>query len=359
MQNNSDDVSQFVSQPQFSLQPQPSVQQPQSSSPMQSQQSTQAQPLLRVEHLRQYFNAGSRSKIFRAVDDVSFEIARGEVFGLVGESGCGKTTTGRSIIHLYKITGGNIYFDERRINAGIWEYEQKIREARFQKNPDMKEIIAREKEKIRQARSVANSTKFEPRIQMIFQDPSTSLDPRMTVGEIIAEGLLVRGERDRHAVGKKVSRVLDRVGLLPEYAERYPHEFSGGQRQRIGIARALVMEPQLIIADEPVSALDVSVKAQIINLLNDLRHDLGLSVLFIAHDLSVVKYFCDRIAVMYRGKILETAGSDALFANPQHPYTRSLISAVPLPDPVYERSRQRIVFDAECSAQTDNGGGAL
>ena len=223
----------------------------------------------------------------------------------------------------------------------------------------MKEIIAREKEKIRQARSVANSTKFEPRIQMIFQDPATSLDPRMTVGEIIAEGLLVRGERDRNAVMQKVSRVLDRVGLLPEYAERYPHEFSGGQRQRIGIARALVMEPQLIIADEPVSALDVSVKAQIINLLNDLRHDLGLSVLFIAHDLSVVKYFCDRIAVMYRGKILETAGSDALFANPQHPYTRSLISAVPLPDPVYERSRQRIVFDAECSAQTDTGGGAL
>ena len=354
MQNNSDDVSQFVSQPQPSSPPQS-----QQSTQSQPQQSTQSLPLLRVEHLRQYFNAGSRSKIFRAVDDVSFDIARGEVFGLVGESGCGKTTTGRSIIHLYKITGGNIYFEGHRINAGTWEYEQKIREARFQKNPDMKEIIAREKEKIRQARSVANSTKFEPRIQMIFQDPATSLDPRMTVGEIIAEGLLVRGERDRHAVGKKVSRVLDRVGLLPEYAERYPHEFSGGQRQRIGIARALVMEPQLIIADEPVSALDVSVKAQIINLLNDLRHDLGLSVLFIAHDLSVVKYFCDRIAVMYRGKILETAGSDALFANPQHPYTRSLISAVPLPDPVYERSRQRIVFDAECSAQTDNGGGAL
>ena len=179
---------------------------------------------------------------------------------------------------------------------------------------------------------------------MIFQDPVTSLDPRMTVREIIAEGLRIRGVRDKKEIEQKVSDVLKRVGLVPEYADRYPHEFSGGQRQRIGIARAIIMEPELIIADEPVSALDVSIKAQVTNLLNDLRHDMGLTVLFISHDLSVVKYFSDRIAVMYFGKIVELASSQELFENPLHPYTKSLLSAIPLPDPDYERSRKRIVY---------------
>jgi ABC-type oligopeptide transport system ATPase subunit len=186
--------------------------------------------------------------------------------------------------------------------------------------------------------------RFDTKIQMIYQDPASSLDPRMTVREIIGEGLRIRGVKDERQIGMAVAKALVRVGLLSEYADRYPHEFSGGQRQRIGIARAIIMEPSLIIADEPISALDVSIKAQVINLMNDLRHDLGLTVLFIAHDLSVVKYFCDRIAVMYRGKIVELAPSSELFAHPLHPYTRSLLSAVPLPDPHYERRRERTVY---------------
>ena len=179
---------------------------------------------------------------------------------------------------------------------------------------------------------------------MIFQDPIASLNPRMTVGEIIAEGLIVRGVKDKKYIREQVAKTLQMVGLLPEYASRYPHEFSGGQRQRIGIARAVIMNPEMIIADEPVSALDVSVQAQVINLLSDLRKEMGLTVLFIAHDLSVVKYFSDTIAVMYAGKIVEIASADELFLSPLHPYTKSLLSAIPLPDPVYEKKRKRIIY---------------
>ena len=180
---------------------------------------------------------------------------------------------------------------------------------------------------------------------MIFQDPVSSLDPRMTIREIIAEGLIIQGITDQSLVNQKVNEVLLKVGLLPEYADRYPHEFSGGQKQRIGIARAIIMEPELIIADEPVSALDVSIKAQIINLLNDLRKEMGLTVLFVAHDLSIVRYFSDRIAVMYRGKILELAESEELFSHPLHPYTKALLSAIPLPDPDAEKKRERIIYN--------------
>jgi len=191
----------------------------------------------------------------------------------------------------------------------------------------------------------AKNTKLVTQIQMIFQDPIASLDPRMTVKEIIAEGLVIQGERDKEVIEQKVFEMLELVGLVREHASRYPHEFSGGQRQRIGVARAVIMNPDLIIADEPVSALDVSVQAQVINLLNELRHDLGLTILFIAHDLSVVKYFSDRIGVMYFGKMVELATSEELFAHPMHPYTKSLLSAIPLPDPIYEKSRQRIAYN--------------
>ncbi|MBR6777015.1 MAG: ATP-binding cassette domain-containing protein [Clostridia bacterium] len=190
----------------------------------------------------------------------------------------------------------------------------------------------------------ARKAKLVTQIQMIFQDPVASLDPRMTVREIISEGLIIRGERDKKVIDQKVYEMLELVGLVREHASRYPHEFSGGQKQRIGVARAIIMQPELIIADEPVSALDVSIQAQVINLLNDLRHSLGLTILFIAHDLSVVKYFSDRIGVMYFGKLVELATSDELFKHPMHPYTKSLLSAIPLPDPIYEKTRQRIVY---------------
>ena len=195
------------------------------------------------------------------------------------------------------------------------------------------------------ARRKARKTRLVTKIQMIFQDPSASLDPRMTVREIISEGLIIQGEKDKKVINEKVDRMLELVGLVREHAGRYQHEFSGGQRQRIGIARAVIMQPEMIIADEPVSALDVSIQAQVINLLNDLRRELGLTILFIAHDLSVVKYFSDRIGVMYFGKMVEMAPSDELFLNPLHPYTRSLLSAIPLPDPEYEKTRRRIVYN--------------
>ena len=191
----------------------------------------------------------------------------------------------------------------------------------------------------------AKKTKLVTQIQMIFQDPIASLDPRMTVKEIISEGLVIQGERDQAVIDEKVYQMLETVGLVREHATRYPHEFSGGQRQRIGVARSVIMNPEVIIADEPVSALDVSVQAQVINLLNELREQMGLTILFVAHDLSVVKYFSDRIGVMYFGKMVELADSDELFRNPLHPYTRSLLSAIPLPDPVYEKTRQRIVYN--------------
>ena len=257
--------------------------------------------LLRVENLCQQFGKN------RAVDDVSFEIYRGEVFGLVGESGCGKTTTGRCIMGLYPIRSGEIRFEGRIVPSGRAGRERGI--------------------------------------QMIFQDPMASLDPHMTVREIIGEGLIIGGLRSKEELQRRVKEMLELVGLRPEYADRYPHEFSGGQRQRIGIARAVIMQPQLLIADEPISALDVSIQAQVINLLDDLRKKMNLTILFIAHDLSVVKYFSDRIGVMYMGKLVELAPSEELFTHPLHPYTKSLLSAIPLPDPRRERQRVRIPYE--------------
>ena len=354
--------------------------------------------LLRVEHLCQYFGPT------KAVDDVSFEIKKGEVFGLVGESGCGKTTTGRSIIKIYDITSGSIYFKGQRICAGTKSYHDQISSQRKllaqlkrEKSADNAEKIAACNARIAEAKAdikkavfdhkrsdkeyaktlmadvkakyepllakaqaeelsklkadykkemrVAKKTRLITQIQMIFQDPIASLNPRMTVKEIIAEGLVINGIKDKEYIDQKVFEILETVGLVREHATRYPHEFSGGQRQRIGIARAVIMKPELLIADEPISALDVSIQAQVINLLNDLRDQLGLPILFIAHDLSVVKYFSDGLGVMYFGKMVELASSDELFAHPLHPYTRSLLSAIPLPDPITERNRKRITYN--------------
>ena len=359
--------------------------------------------LLRVEHLCQYFKIKGTNQYTKAVDDVSFDIKKGEVFGLVGESGCGKTTTGRSIIRLYDITSGNIYFKGRRICAGTKSYKDAIAAAKKeisslrkqggkeQEIAELEKSIKENREAIRKARhdhtqsdreysqelqaslkqeydakiaaekdpakaaalkkeferklAIAKHTKLVTKIQMIFQDPIASLNPRMTVREIISEGMIINGIKDKAYMDERVYGILERVGLVREHAGRYPHEFSGGQRQRIGIARSVVMDPEMIIADEPVSALDVSIQAQVINLLNELRQEMGLTILFIAHDLSVVKYFSDRIGVMYFGKMVELATSDELFAHPLHPYTRALLSAIPLPDPLYEKNRVRIVYN--------------
>lgn len=432
--------------------------------------------LLKVERLCQYFKMGPANEL-KAVDDVNFEIHRGEVFGLVGESGCGKTTTGRSIIRLYDITSGNVFFKGRRVCAGIRSYQDACRAAKEKYRKEAAEIkekrkagedgasckrqlqeakqelsgfLAGQKEQIRLAKEdqkncnriyameqvkkvkqlyepslrqmrqafgkadaqsgealfrlaentlkeleqgrkdlglgmagaplagkepagggsgkkdalaraqalregleaqyredlrLAKKDRIMNKMQMIFQDPIASLDPRMTVRDIIAEGLVIRGVRDKKLIDEMVYRMLDLVGLVPEHAGRYPHEFSGGQRQRIGIARAIILNPDFIIADEPISALDVSIQAQVINLLNDLRNRLGLTILFIAHDLSVVKYFSDTIAVMYYGKIVEMASSEELFAHPLHPYTKSLLSSIPLPDPEFEKGRRRITYN--------------
>ena len=304
--------------------------------------------LLQVKNLCQYFGP------VKAVDDVSFDIKKGEVFGLVGESGCGKTTTGRSIIKIYDITSGSIYFKGKRICAGTKAYKDEIAALRRQMKEkpetaaDCKARIAELTAEIKRAKQEASLfSGAVTDIQMIFQDPIASLNPRMTVKEIIAEGLVIQGVKDKAYIEEKVYEILELVGLVREHAGRYPHEFSGGQRQRIGIARAVIMHPELLIADEPISALDVSIQAQVINLLNELRETLDLTILFIAHDLSVVKYFSDRIGVMYFGKLVELASSDALFANPLHPYTKSLLSAIPLPDPHSEKQRTRITYKPE------------
>ncbi len=451
---------------------------------MQDGNNREREVLLKVEHLCQYFKMGPANEL-KAVDDVNFEIHKGEVFGLVGESGCGKTTTGRSIIRLYDITSGNIIFKGQRIGAGIRSYKDAIRAAKenyrketaeikaqmkaegsqdaqqkYQKRleeaeKELSRIVAEQKENIRAAKEdhrrcnqkyaeeqagkirqlyepclgkvkeafdkftdtdhagaaarkllslvedvaeevkkgrksidisaageladtvgaehenggkadaytqaqnrraqletqykedlrLAKKDRIMNKMQMIFQDPIASLDPRMTVRDIIAEGLVIRGVKNQKYIDELVYKMLDLVGLVPEHAGRYPHEFSGGQRQRIGIARAIILNPDFIIADEPISALDVSIQAQVINLLNDLRNRLGLTILFIAHDLSVVKYFSDTIAVMYYGKIVELASSDELFAHPLHPYTKSLLSSIPLPDPEFEKGRKRIIYN--------------
>ena len=312
--------------------------------------------LLSVKNLQQYFKMGKRE--LKAVDNVSFDIYKGEVFGLVGESGCGKTTTGRSIIRLYDITGGSVYYKGQRICAGTRSYKDAIKQARKDyaekkiSKEERNKIVAENRAEIKKAvedhnkwNRAKSKDQLTNEIQMIFQDPIASLDPRMTVRDIIAEGLIIRGIKDEKFIDEQVYKILETVGLVQEHASRYPHEFSGGQRQRIGIARAVIMNPELIIADEPISALDVSIQAQVINLLNDLSEKMGLTIMFIAHDLAVVKYFSNRIAVMYFGKIVELGTSDELFAHPFHPYTRSLLSAIPLPDPITEKNRKRIVYN--------------
>ena len=354
-----------------------------------------AEKLLEVKNLRQYFQSGfGRSKVVvKAVHNISFDIYKGEVFGLVGESGCGKTTSGRTIIKLYNITDGDIYFKGVRIASGIRGKKIKIKELRKAidaKRDEYKANIAEikaemtkqdessneyqaacndlknaktdldtfisesrakidelKKEIIKSKKDNNPSLELLTKMQMIFQDPIDSLDPRMTVREIIAEGLIIRGVKDKEFINSEVERVLNLVGLLPEHASRYPHEFSGGQRQRIGIARALVVNPEFIIADEPISALDVSIQAQVINLLNDIRNKFNLTILFIAHNLSVVKYFCDRIGVMYYGRLVEMTTTDELFKHPLHPYTRSLLSAIPKPNPIEERNRERIIYQPQ------------
>ena len=270
--------------------------------------------LLEVKHLKQYFNQGKKNEV-RAIEDISFDIYKGETLGLVGESGCGKSTTGKAIIKLNDITSGEIIYDGTDIHQ-------------IRKRQDM--------------------LKFNKKIQMIFQDPYASLNPRLKVMDIVGEGIdihhLATDKRNRK---KRVYDALETVGLSKEHANRYPHEFSGGQRQRIGIARALAVEPEFIIADEPISALDVSIQAQVVNIMLRLQREKGITFLFIAHDLSMVKYISDRIAVMHFGKIVELGPADDIYNHPLHDYTKSLLSAIPQPDPDVERQRKRITYEAD------------
>jgi oligopeptide transport system ATP-binding protein len=274
--------------------------------------------LLRVDNLVKYFPIlrgvfQRQVGAVRAVDGISFEIYKGETFGLVGESGCGKSTAGRTILQLYKPTAGNVYFEGVNLTT--------------LKSEDMRRL--------------------RRRMQMIFQDPYASLNPRMTVNEIIGEPLLVHGVIKRNELSERVAELLRTVKLSPDFAARYPHEFSGGQRQRIGVARALALQPEFIVCDEPISALDVSIQAQVVNLLEDLQQQFGLTYLFIAHDLSMVRHISRRVAVMYLGILVELASRDELYSKPLHPYTQALLSAVPVPDPVMEERRQRIILEGD------------
>lgn len=283
-----------------------------------------AETLLEVKNLKKYFDAssglfGKNKKYVQAVDDVSFELKKGETLGLVGESGCGKSTTGRTIIKLYEPTSGQIIFKGQDIS------------------------------KLKKSEMLP----FRKNMQMIFQDPYASLNTRMTVGDIIAEPLEIHGMATKAEMKDKVQQLLNDVGLNPDHAARYPHEFSGGQRQRIGIARALAVEPDFIICDEPISALDVSIQAQVVNMLEDLQKNRGLTYLFIAHDLSMVKYISDRIGVMYLGKMVEMTFSDELYKNPLHPYTQALLSAIPIPDPDIAKQSHRILLTGDVPSPID------
>ena len=276
--------------------------------------------LIQIEHLKQYFPAGGygkKKKYIRAVDDVSFTISRGETLGLVGESGCGKTTTGRTLLRLYEPTGGRFEYD----GEVIFDVEKK---------------------------TYADMLPYRKKMQIVFQDPYASLDPRMTVGDIVGEAIdvhkMAANKQERYEI---IIEMLRRVGLNSEHANRYPHEFSGGQRQRVGIARALAVRPEFIVCDEPISALDVSIQDQVINMFEDLQEQMGLTYLFIAHDLSAVKHISNRIGVMYLGKMVELADSYELITRPLHPYTRSLISAIPIADPRAARESRRIVLEGD------------
>jgi len=275
--------------------------------------------LLQVRGLKKHFPIRSgivfqrEVAAVKAVDGISFDIYEGETLGLVGESGCGKSTTGRTILQLHRATAGSVKFDGEELTTLKGEALRKMRR----------------------------------RMQMVFQDPYASLNPRMSVGRIVAEPLVVHNIGSRKEREERVAELLELVGLNPYFIRRYPHEFSGGQRQRIGLARALALNPRFIVADEPISALDVSIQAQVVNLLQKLQEDLGLTYLFIAHDLSMVRHLCDRVAVMYLGKIVEIAPSEELYTNPLHPYTQALLSAVPVPDPVVEETRQRIILKGD------------
>ena len=282
--------------------------------------------LVEVKHLQQYFPAGGMGKnkqYVQAVDDVSFAIRKGETLGLVGESGCGKTTTGRTLLRLYEPTDGTIIYDGK--------------------------VLFDKKEKI-----AVDMLPYRRRMQIVFQDPYASLDPRMTIGDIVGEGIdihhLCANAKERH---DKIISLLERVGLNSEHANRYPHEFSGGQRQRVGIARAFALKPKLIICDEPVSALDVSIQAQVLNLLNDLQEETGTAYLFIAHDLSVVQHISDNIGVMYLGNMMEYSDWKTLYDTPYHPYTQSLLSAVPVPDPDVQATRKRIILAGDPPSPID------
>ena len=298
--------------------------------------------LVEVEHLKQYFpvrTGFAKTTPLKAVDDVSFAIKPGETLGLVGESGCGKTTVGRSLLQLYKPTGGRIKYEGETIYDG-GDIPQL--------DADGKPVLGSDGKPVLSKPVSVNMLPYRKKMQMVFQDPYSSLNPRMTVEDIIGEPLDVHKLYSNKAERREtILHLMELVGLNAEHATRYAHEFSGGQRQRIGIARALAVEPRFIVCDEPVSALDVSIQAQVVNMFEDLQHKLGVAYLFIAHDLLVVNHISDRIAVMYLGKMMEMAAADDLMNNPMHPYTQSLLSAVPMPDPKTARERKRIVLEGD------------